>query len=127
MSVAVAAVRSGIAVAVSCVLVVTLVTPASAEAESVQTDPDLTMVLGAPASTPAEALTPQLPVGDFESEAAASQRKLVGVPPREYAAGLANIDLEELTVTARDEFTTTYELPGGAGLAALGETPLNAK
>ena len=69
MSVVAAAVRSSVAVLASSVLVVTMVTPSAAEPAVVQADPDLTVVLGAPTSTPAETLKPQLPEGDFAVEA----------------------------------------------------------
>ena len=61
MSVVAAAVRSSVAVLASSVLVVTMVTPSAAEPAVVQADPDLTVVLGAPTSTPAETLFVKVP------------------------------------------------------------------
>ncbi len=125
MSLRVSAVRASVAVVVSGVLVVTMVSPAQAG----DSPADLGVVLPAPDSTPAEVRTPELPSGDFSADGTSSSPKLVGVPakPRTESLDLSKLDLDSLEVVSRDEFSTVYALPGGLKLAAVGETPQNVE
>ncbi|MFT4285139.1 MAG: PA14 domain-containing protein, partial [Protaetiibacter sp.] len=125
MSLRVSAVRASVAVIVSGVLVVTMVSPAQAD----DSPADLGVVLPAPDSTPAEVRAPELPSGDFSADDTSSSPKLVGVPakPRTESLDLSKLDLDSLEVVSRDEFSTVYALPGGLKLAAVGETPQNVE
>lgn len=129
MSVVVPAVRSCLAVVVSLVLVVTLVTPASAGEESAQADPDLSVVLPAPESTPAEVPAPQLPSGDFSTGEVSRGPKLfrVATKVRMEPLDLSKLDIESLQVVSRDEFSTVYSLGDGRRLAALSDAPSNVR
>jgi len=125
MSLRVSAVRASLAVIVSGVLVVTMVSPAQAE----DSPADLGVVLPAPGSTPAEVRAPELPSGDFSADDTSSSPKLVGVPakPKMESLDLSKLDLDSLEVVSRDEFSTVYALPNGLKLAAVGETPQNVE
>lgn len=127
MPLVVAAVRSSIAVLASTVLVATMAAPVAAA--EVENPVDLSKVLPAPASTPAQALDPQVPVGDFAVDETSSTAKLVGVPrtAKPEPLDLSGLDLDSLEVVSRDEFSTVYELPNGLKLAAVGQSPLNVE
>src|SRR5690606_37989427 len=73
-------------------------------------------------------LKPQLPEGDFAVDASQNAAKPVGASARvTQPVDMASLDIDALPVLERDEFTTTYELPDGRRLAALGEAPLNVE
>jgi RHS repeat-associated protein len=128
MSLVTTAVRSSVAALASSVLVVTMVTPSAAQPVVVQADPDLSVVLGAPTSTPAKALKPQLPEGDFAVEASRNVASPVGASARvDRPLDLASLDFDALPVVGRGEFSTSYQLDDGLKVAVISDAPANVR
>jgi len=116
--------RASIAAICSGVLVVTVVSPVAAE----EPPADLAAVLPLVASTPAEPEMPSVPAGDFVvEEAPVEQKPSVKSGGTRAELDLSEVDLDDLEVAERDEFTTTYEMPDGTKLAVLGQTPQNVE
>lgn len=120
--------RLSIAAVTSALLVVTVLTPVAASAAPV--DPGL--VLPATDSTPAEAVTPTIPAGDFgrdiaQPSALSTEAVISQLKRRPADVPLSSLDLRSLPVTARNEFSTTYDGPGSKTIVALGYAPLNVK
>ena len=121
-------VRAALAAFVSAVLVVTVVTPV--EAAPLPFDPSV--VLSATDSTPAEVATPTIPAGDFAADIArrpvlSAEAVLSQLKRRPADVPLSSLDLDALPVTARNEFSTTYDGPGSKEIVELGYAPLNVK
>ncbi|GMA89953.1 hypothetical protein GCM10025869_04820 [Homoserinibacter gongjuensis] len=105
-----------------------MVTPSAAQPVVVQADPDLSVVLGAPTSTPAKALKPQLPEGDFAVEASRNVASPVGASARvDRPLDLASLDFDALPVVGRDEFSTSYQLDDGLKVAVISDAPANVR
>ncbi|MEN9620096.1 MAG: hypothetical protein RL499_289, partial [Actinomycetota bacterium] len=89
---------------------------------------DLDVALPALESTPAEEVTPTIPKGDFSLDRAP---EALEVPFRSFnrptVLDLEKIDLENLDVLARDQFTTTFEGPRGTSIVSIGEVPQNVE
>ena len=106
-------------------LVLGVVTPVAAE--EAEAPPAEQQLLPVVESTPADAVTPTVPEGVFEPGIVTehSPRQLAGHDdgPIDFSA----LDLDELEVVSRDEFSTVYELPNGAQGALLGEAPVNVR
>jgi RHS repeat-associated protein len=118
-------IRSGIAVGVAVILVATVVTPVAAETESAALDP---VIVSAPDSTPADPMEPAIPAGDFEAAPTTDSQLSKGASARRAApVDLSKLDLDSLPVVARDEFSTTYDIPGAPQLMVIGQTPLNVE
>ncbi|MBA4248638.1 MAG: hypothetical protein C0444_10150, partial [Microbacterium sp.] len=99
---------------------------APAEVEAPQFDPNVS--LPAVESSPAEAVAPTVPEGDFGLDRLPA---LIDLPARSFTRpmkiDLDKINLDDREVVDRDRFSTTYEGPRGTSIAVLGETPQNVE
>ncbi len=112
---------------VALALVVGYLIPTDAGMAVAAQSPD---VLPAPPSSPARAITPSVPEGEFELPSPG----VTAVPvPADGAVGevapmdVSALDFDSLPVVGRDEFSTRYRLADGQYVAVLGETPLNVR
>ena len=125
-------VRVGVASVAAFGLVASLLVPTqSARAE---VNPDSWGILPAVDSTPPSPVTPSIPEGDFafdpedlSTSAGLSESALTGKGRAPSPLDLDDLDVESLPVLERDEFTTTYDVPGpGPGeLISVNEYPQN--
>lgn len=114
-----------VSLVVALALVVGYLMPTDAGMAVAAGSPD---VLPAPPSSPAKAITPSVPEGEFELPSPVA----TAVPvPVDGAVGevapmdVSALDFDALPVVGRDEFSTRYRLADGQYVAALGEAPLN--
>jgi hypothetical protein len=116
--------RGVLAVATSAVLVFTGLSPVLA---GTAPDPDFTAVLPAVESTPAAPLVGSTPVGDFTgvSDSPVASDPVADGSRFQRGAPSADSDMSGYPVSARDQFSTTYDLPGGFSSAVIGTTPQN--
>ncbi|GAA1744957.1 hypothetical protein [Microcella frigidaquae] len=123
----------GLGLVTGFTLIVTLAVMPGTEdvaAAAPETVPELDLDVALPAleSTPAEAVTPTIPEGDFSLDRAPEAFDL---PFRSFnrpmLLDLEKIDLESLEVISRDQFTTTYDGPSGASIVSIGEVPQNVE
>jgi hypothetical protein len=123
---AAAVVRSVVAAVASAALVVTMVVPA--EGAELADPPS---VLPAVDSTAAEPGVPTVPEGDFSLvDGDLSVGDLAApAPPGKRSAppvlDLSKLDVHELPVLDREQFSTTYDGPGPHEVAVLSEYPQN--
>jgi RHS repeat-associated protein len=117
-------VRGSISLAVSAVLVVTVVSPVQAE----DAPPAPIGVLPVVASTAAPVESSEVPDGEFDVPVAALEG---GDPESGVVAAVEPIDPEtveaESDLIRQTEFTDTYQNPDGTFTMAAGNEPLNAR
>jgi hypothetical protein len=125
---AAALVRSVVAAVASAALVVTMVVPA--EGAELAAPP---VVLPAVDSTAAEPVAPTVPDGDFslvDGDLSVGDLGAAAVPGKSAAPSvldLGKLDVHDLQVLDRDQFSTTYDIPGAHQVAVLSEYPQNVQ
>lgn len=128
--------RVSIAMLLSGVLTVTALAPVQAAPQVAIDDPFVPQILPPVDSTPAVVVPEPLPKGDFSLDAGDASDWELAAPARgvksfgsraDARVDLSGVDVDSLPVSARDEFTTTYTLPGGSPVMAIGESPLNVE
>ncbi|WP_246140136.1 PA14 domain-containing protein [Protaetiibacter larvae] len=106
-------------------LVAATLSPVAAKALPV--DPGL--VLSAPVSTAAPVPVSTIPLGEFEPESSRVRtdfaQLFAPVQQRTELPKLSELDLDALEVVGRDEFSTSYKVPGAPRLALVSQTPVN--
>ena len=103
MSLVASAARSLVAGLASSVLVVSMVSPSVAQPAATESIPDLSAVLGAPGSTPAGPMLPQVPEGDFTVEASREVARPVGASARVMRpVDVASLDVDSMVVLGRE-------------------------
>jgi hypothetical protein len=123
--------RVGIAMVASAALVLGFVTPTYAE--EVVTASDAPFELAPIEESPAVVVpATEFPVGEFDQVAVAPSDPRWGktmFPDLEVPeqVDVEDLDLSELEVVERDEFTTTYEVDDGTFIASSSPTPQNAE
>jgi RHS repeat-associated protein len=121
-------VRSVVAAVASVTLVVTMAVPAEG-AEL----PDPVGVVSVPDSTPADPGVSSVPGGDFSldegdlSAGAVAAPSVVGKGMSLLTHDLAKLDPARLPVIDRDQFSTTYDVPGAPEMVVLSEFPQNVE
>lgn len=123
--------RVGLGMVASLALVASIVSPIQVQAAPLSAE---AIVLPAPESTPADARIPSVPEGDFsvniDDLSTVVELPALEAKGKRFSAAtfsLTKLDLDELTVLDRDEYTTTFDLPGGSEMVEVTEHPQNVR
>lgn len=121
-----------VALTTVCALVFGLVGPAYAEHAGEEATPAAALP-----SSPVPVDDPEMPVGEFDAvippleQPAPSTEAPLPVEPTQQPVGdeisADEIDMSELTVVGRDEFSTTYQRDDGATVMRLSQDPVNVR